>query len=92
MGPLDGLWHLLNFFAPAWGVSAIALAMAALVWRRPLKGADWLKLWMRTSGVGSAVLVLGLIALERDGRMATYAALVVGTAISLWWWGLRGKA
>ena len=92
MGPLDGLWHLLNFFAPAWGVSALALVMAAGVWRRAMKGQAWLRLWVRTALVGSGVLVLGLVVFERDGRMLTYAALVVATALSLWWWGLRGKA
>ena len=32
MGPLDALWHLLNFFAPALGVGLITAVLARLVW------------------------------------------------------------
>ena len=41
MGPLDALWHLLNFFAPAAGVALFTTALAKLVWRRELAGASW---------------------------------------------------
>jgi len=35
------------------------------------------------------VPVVGLVVFERDGKMATYLALVLATAVVLWWRGLR---
>jgi hypothetical protein len=35
------------------------------------------------------VLIGGLVLLGHDGRMATYAAMVVVIAFSLWWIGFR---
>jgi hypothetical protein len=87
MGPLDAFWHALNFFAPALGVAVLAAAVAKLLWRRELAGVAWhrLALWGTLAGV--VVLVGGLVAFGRDGRTATYGALVVVTALALWWAG-----
>ena len=41
MGPLDALWHLLNFFAPALGVGLITAVLARLVWWRELRSAGF---------------------------------------------------
>lgn len=41
MGPLDAIWHLLNFFLPAAGVAAITAALAKLVWRTALRPVRW---------------------------------------------------
>ena len=38
MGPLDAVWHLLNFFLPALGVGLIAAALVKLLWRHELQG------------------------------------------------------
>lgn len=92
MGPLDGLWHLLNFVAPAVGVSLISTALAKLLWRRELRTVPFQLLFTWASAAGVAVLVAGLIVFERDGKMATYAALVLSTAVVLWWKGLRRAA
>jgi len=35
------------------------------------------------------VLLLGLIVLGRDGAMWTYAGLVLASALTVWWTGLR---
>ena len=40
MGPIDALWHLLNFFAPAFGVGVLTALMAKLLWRRSLRSAS----------------------------------------------------
>lgn len=85
MGPLDALWHLLNFFAPALVVGAFASALTKLFWLRELKSVSWMRLAAWSVVAGSAVLVGGLVVTGRDGRMATYAAMVVGIAVSLWW-------
>ena len=89
MGPLDALWHLLNLVAPAVGVALIASASAKLLWRRSLKAVPFRDLFTWAAGVGVLVLLAGLVVFERDGKMLSYAALVVSTAAVLWWKGLR---
>lgn len=90
MDPLDALWHLLNFFAPALGVGVITAALARLVWRRELRAARFGRLVAFTCG-GCAVGLVGALALfERDGKMAGYALMLAGGALALWWAGLRG--
>jgi hypothetical protein len=47
--------------------------------------------WQRLAGfagaAGAVVSIGGLIVFGRDGRMATYAMLVVASAVALWWAG-----
>jgi len=38
---------------------------------------------------GVFVLAAGLWAFGRDGKMATYAAMVLACALGLWWSGFR---
>lgn len=85
MGPLDAFWHLANFFLPAVWVAAIAAAAAKGLWRRELSGVTWRRLLLWPALAGSAALVGGLVVTGRDGRIATYAALVVAEALALWW-------
>lgn len=87
MGPLDALWHVLNFFAPALGVAALGALAAKLLWRRDLAGVRWRRLALWATFAGMTALVGGLLAFGRDGKMATYCALVVAAAIALWWAG-----
>jgi len=87
MGPLDALWHLLNFLAPAAGVALATALLAKLVWRRELAPASLVRLWAWGSLAGALALVAGLLIGGRDGRMATYGALVGATALALWWVG-----
>ena len=86
MGPLDQLIHLLNFFAPAWGVAFFWVVFAQFAARRWLPESRWG--WTRqltVSGVlGSLVLVAGLLVFGIDGKMATYGALVVVCASAQW--------
>jgi len=89
MSALDLLIHLLNFVAPAFFV-AILLAVLFRVAMRTRSAA--VRLWVQIAvnfAAGLVVLVAGLLYFGRDGRIATYAALVVvcGTAQ---WWLLRG--
>lgn len=89
MGPLDIANHLLNFVAPA---AALALVMAlAGRWFRP-KGAFAPSWWAQAIVlfiVGVVTLAAGLWWWGRDGRMATYATLVV-VAGSCQWVLIRG--
>jgi hypothetical protein len=88
VGPIDALWHLLNFFAPAFGVGLLTALTAKLLWRRSLKSASLkrLSVWAVT---GSALALLaGLIVFGSDGKMLTYGAMVLACALSVWWAGL----
>jgi len=84
MDLLDGLWHLLNFFAPAVGVGGFATLLAKLLWRRELKGVDGMRLAVWAVAASTAVLIAGLVVLGRDGKMVTYGAMVLGCALALW--------
>jgi hypothetical protein len=87
MGPLDATWHLLNFFAPALGVALITSGLAKLLWRRELRGVAWRRLVLWTATGGTLALLAGLLVFGRDGRMATYAMLIVVVAVVMWWAG-----
>jgi hypothetical protein len=94
MGPIDALWHVLNFFGPAIGVGLIASGLCKLLWWRSLKAVPYRRLALSAIAAGALALIVGLIAFRReghmaDGRMATYALLCLATALALWWQGLR---
>ncbi len=89
MGPLDAVWHLLNFFAPALGVGLITVGLARLIWRRELRAAGFWRLAAWTITGCTIGLLAGLVLFGRDGRMAGYALLITGGSLALWWAGLR---
>ena len=91
MGPLDALWHLLNFVAPALGVGLVTTSLAKLLWRRELARASWPRLAAWSVGAGVVALVGGLAIFGRDGRMASYGGLVAATALALWWAGFARR-
>jgi hypothetical protein len=91
MGPLDAIWHLLNFFAPAAGVAVVTTVLAKLLWRRQLAGAGMARLVAWSAGAGAAALLTGLVVFGRDGRMGTYGLLVAATAVALWWAGFMRR-
>ncbi len=83
--------HLLHLLLPALVLSAL-LAPATVRWRTGAgrrRGARWKSLlwgWLLLSILGCAVLLVGLWWHGRDGRLSTYAALVLvlGTAVATW--------
>ncbi|MGL4436785.1 MAG: hypothetical protein ACRCVM_13155 [Giesbergeria sp.] len=84
MGPLDALNHLLNFVAPAAALALVLVPLARVL--RP-KTAPALSWWAQVAIifiVGCAVLTAGLWWLGRDGKMSTYAALVLASATCQW--------
>ena len=87
MGPLDVLWHVGNLFAPALALGALAAGLAKLVWRRELAAVAWQRLAGPASAACAAVVLVGLVLGGRDGKMATYAAMVAACALTLWWRG-----
>ena len=85
MTAIDALWHVLGLFAPALLTAAIAAGAAKLLWRAQLRRIGWLRLAGRTAAAGALALLGGLLLLGRDGRMASYGAMVVASAVVLWW-------
>ena len=90
MQAIDAFWHITNFFAPALVVGGCAAALTRLVWRRQLGCSVW-RLWAWASGACAVVSIAGLFVFAHDGKMSTYAAMVVACAFALWWAGLRGR-
>jgi len=91
MGPLDALWHLLNFAYPALAVGLLAAAGAKLLWRRELATVPWLRLARDAALAGLVVLAAGLVIFGHDGKMATYLAMVAACALTLWWRGFLAR-
>ena len=87
MGPIDVLWHIANLFLPALGLGMIAAALAKLLWRRDLGSTRWLRLAGPAMAANAAVVLAGLVLFGRDGKMATYGAMVLACAFMLWWRG-----
>jgi hypothetical protein len=88
---IGAFWHFFNFFAPAVGLGAIAALLAKLLWWRELRAARWLRLALWAAGASAVVLIAGLLVFGRDGRMATYAGMVVASALALWWAGFAAR-
>ncbi len=87
MGPLDAFWHLLNLFTPAIGLGMISAVLAKLLWRRELSAVRYLRLAGWACCASAAALIAGLILTGQDGRMVTYAGMVLACALALGWVG-----
>ena len=80
--------HILNFIAPA-AVVALLLVLAArllkrfLVSNRSFSRSIWAQL-ATIFIVNVCVLVAGLVFFGNDGKMATYAAMVLAAALCQW--------
>ena len=92
MGFTDAVFHLINFLLPALTLAVLLPTLARLLWWRRLRAVAWTLLARRVALCGVAVLLAGVVVLGRDGEMATYAALAVGAALTVWWTGFRGRA
>lgn len=84
MTPLDALNHLLNLLAPAAALAVLLVLGGRLCLRQCRSPYAW---WMQVALqllLGSAVLVTGLVLQGRDGKMLTYAALVLVCGTGQW--------
>ena len=75
---LNALGHLVNFCLPAAWMAAAAVLCGGLV--LPAGRAGWPRRLACDFGVGLGVLAAGLALLGSDGKMLTWAALVVAVA------------
>ena len=84
MGPIDAVFHLFGFAAPAVAV-ALLVALAARVFlpARPERLSWWAQAAIN-SVAGMLVLAGGLWYFGVDGKMATYTALVLAIATCQW--------
>jgi hypothetical protein len=80
------LGHVVAFVAPA--LVMALLLWAGLRWRRAARLGQGAQL-AALLAAGVVVLVVGLVVFGRDGRMLTYAALVLVQGSLAWW--LRGS-
>ena len=80
--------HLLNFVAPAAFMAVLMVLGARFLFRFYKSNWPWAQsLWAQTAiifVVNMIVLIAGLIFFGRDGKMATYAALVLTAAFCQW--------
>ena len=80
--------HLLNFVAPA-AAMAILLVLASrlfspyLVSKKPITRSLWVQVAI-IFAVNVVVLAAGLVFFGNDGKMATFAAMVVASASGQW--------
>jgi hypothetical protein len=83
------LRHLLSFIAPALVVAVLVALAARLVLPPTARPRSWWLAVALNTLAGTLVLAAGLWFFGRDGKMATYAALVVAVATMQW---LGGRA
>ena len=81
IGLLD---HLLNFIAPALVVGFLVAALAPLVMKKAQPHHSWLTQSAINSGASALVLLAGLVLFGHDGKMATYAAMLLACASAQW--------
>jgi hypothetical protein len=84
MDSSDLFFHLIGFVAPAVAVALIVAFGARVVMPRTAAVRPW---WLQSainSIVGVLVLAAGLWHFGVDGKMATYAALVIAVASCQW--------
>lgn len=80
---LQGFWHGINFLMPAWAVALLMTGAIKLLWRQEALGRPWWALTLVGAGVGMGALVIGLMVTGQDGRLATYAAMLVAMTLSM---------
>jgi hypothetical protein len=83
LNPLDFSVHLLSFAAPALGVALLVSLAGRLVLARGPAPPWWVRFAV-DAAAGIATLAAGLWVFGHDGKMATYAALVLVVASSEW--------
>ena len=80
--------HLLNFFAPAFFVALLVVTVASRLPGGRSRGASgrpgWRQQLALVSGVNVLVLAAGLVLFSQDGKLLTYAAMALASALTQW--------
>lgn len=88
MSFLDLILHLWGFVAPALFVALGMALVGSLVFAKKPFARGFVRRfcwqWAINCAAGSIVLLAGLVITGQDGRMLTYAALVVVVATTQW--------
>ena len=92
MGYLDLTIHLLSFAAPAVGVALLLAFAGRWVGGPEARRHPWWVAFLADFLAGLAVLGAGLWLFGRDGKMATYALLVLVVATVQWLVGRGWRA
>ena len=82
MGPLDLLNHLINFAAPAMVVGVLLAYSSLIFYRNAAPARTGYAQAAINSVAGVVALALGLWLFGRDGKMASYGAMVAACAIT----------
>lgn len=77
MSFLDALYHLINFVLPA-----VFVGGALALWGRRYGKKNVRQMWLINSAVGIVAMTLGLILFGVDGKMLSYALLVLACSLS----------
>jgi hypothetical protein len=84
MDVMSLLLHLLNFVAPACAVAAWMAFVSPILKGHFPQWRSWRRQFMVNSVIGVGVLLLGLLWFGNDGKVVTYAAMVLACASTQW--------
>jgi hypothetical protein len=87
--PIQAFWHVAGFLVVPVLLGGFAALATRLIWHRDLAMRSLWRLWAWASAAAVATSFAGLVVTGQDGRMATYAAMVLASALALWWTGFR---
>jgi hypothetical protein len=86
MSFFDLLNHIINFALPALAMGVMVPLFSRLIWRKTPSKRSLKSQMIVTTLACLAVSFAGLVIFSTDGKMATYAVLVVVAAVCQWWY------
>lgn len=81
---LDIVWHLGGVIAPAAGLAVGCVLLAPLLGAKQRRPLTFYAQFAIIFAMGLLILGAGLLYFGRDGKMLTYATLVVGVGVGQW--------
>ena len=88
---VDLFWHVAGFAAPALVLAPAMVLMGRFFGKRSAPALAWPAQAAINLIVCLGVLAVGLVLTGHDGRMATYAVLVLASASTQWALGVWGR-
>lgn len=77
--------HLFNFVLPAIAMGVMMPFFSRMLWRKTPVKRSLMSQMLITTGACMAVLFAGLVIFNTDGKMMTYAGVVLAAAGCQWW-------